>query len=103
MLERFAFQQLHGDERNVFEGINLVDGADVRMVERGGGTRLALKALNRLGIAGKAFRKEFQGHESAQLGVLRLVDHSHAAAAEFFHDPVVRDGSSDQVRRAHER
>ena len=73
------------------------------MVQRGGGAGFTLKALDRLGIAGKAFRKEFQGDESAQLGVLRLVDHAHAAAAEFFHDAVVRDGSSDQVRRAHER
>ena len=78
------FQQLHGDEGNVLEGIDLVDGADVRMVQRGGGACLALKALNRLGIASKTFRKEFQGHESAQLGVLRLVDHAHATAAELF-------------------
>ena len=70
------------------------------MVERRGGARFTLKALNRLGVAGETFRQEFQRHETAELGVLRLVNHAHAAATEFFDDAVVRDGSTDQVRRA---
>src|SRR5271168_5091274 len=43
MLERLAFQQLHSNEMNVFEGINLVDGADVRVVQGRCRPRLTLK------------------------------------------------------------
>ena len=75
----------------------------MRMVQRRGSARLTLKPLDRLGIAGEAFGQEFQGDETAELGVLRFVDHAHAATAEFFHDSVVRDGPTDQVRPAHER
>src|SRR4029077_7055915 len=72
VLERLAFQQSHGDERNIFESINLVNGADMRMVQSGSGARLALKALNRLGIAGETFRQEFKRHETAELCGVRL-------------------------------
>ena len=39
--------------------------------------------------------QEFQGDEAAKLCVLGFVDHTHAAAAEFLDDAVVRDGLAD--------
>ena len=38
-----------------------VDRADVGMVERGGGARLAAEALQRLRIAAQFFRQKLQG------------------------------------------
>jgi hypothetical protein len=48
MLQSLPFQQLHGDELLAAVLINLGDGADVRVVQRRGGPRLALEALQRL-------------------------------------------------------
>ena len=45
LLERLAFEQFHRDERRI--GADVVDRADVRVVERRGGSRFALKALQR--------------------------------------------------------
>jgi len=43
--ERAALQQLHNHEVTAFLTADFVDRADVGMVERRGGTGLALKAL----------------------------------------------------------
>ncbi len=60
---------------------DLVDRANVGMVQRGGGARFAAKALERLRVVGNIVRKKLDGDEAAELGVLGLVDHAHAAAA----------------------
>jgi hypothetical protein len=39
--------------------------------------------------------KEFQRNETFQLQVLRFVDNAHAAGAEFFANPVMRNGFAD--------
>ena len=41
LLERLAFEQLHRDERRI--GADVVDRADVGVVERGGGPRFPLE------------------------------------------------------------
>src|SRR5271169_5711490 len=45
--ERLPFQQLHGDEVASAILANLVDGAEIRVVQCGGGARLALKTVER--------------------------------------------------------
>src|ERR1700730_8694914 len=65
------------------------------MVQRRGGLSLALKAGQRLRILGHFIRQKLQGDESAQVYVLGLVDHAHAAAPELLDDAVVRDGLAD--------
>jgi hypothetical protein len=69
------------------------------MVERGRGTSLAAKTLQRLRIAGDVIRKEFERNETAQFGVLGLVHHAHTAAAEFFDDVVARNGLANHLSR----
>ena len=44
---------------------------------------------------GDVFGEELEGDEAAELDVFGLVDHAHAAAAEFFEDAIVRDGLAD--------
>ena len=75
---------------------DFVDGADVGMVERGGGAGLALEALERARVAGQVCREEFQRDEAAEFRVLGFVDDTHPATAEPFDDAVVRDGLADQ-------
>ena len=95
VLERLAIQKLHGDERLAVVLADLVDRADVRMVQRRRGTRFAPEAFQRLRVAGHFLGQELQGHEAAKVGVLGLVDHTHPAAAELLDDAVMRDGLAD--------
>ena len=97
VLQRLAFQALHDDEGLALVLADVVDGADVRMVQGGGGAGLALEALERLLIAGELRRQELEGHEAAQARVLGLVDHAHAAAAQLVDDAIVRDRPADQM------
>jgi len=75
---------------------NVVNGADIRVIQSGGGLRFALEAGQSLRIPGYFIGKEFQRNEAAQPGVFCLVDHAHAAAAELLDHPVVRDGLAEQ-------
>jgi len=67
---------------------DLVNAADVRMVEGGGGS-FAAEALDGLRISGHRVGEKLQGNVASQAGVLGLVHDAHAAAAQLFHDPVV--------------
>ncbi len=50
VLQRLALQKLHDDEGLAFVLTNLMNGADIGMVERGGGAGLALETLQRLAV-----------------------------------------------------
>jgi len=91
-LERLAIQKLHTDERLAFVLTNLVNGADVRMVESGSGLCFALKTFERLMILSKVFWQELQCNESVEARVFGFVNHTHAAATKLFEDVVVRNG-----------
>jgi len=50
-------------------------------------------------VVDQIFGKKFQGHAAIEPRVLGLVNHSHAATANFLNDAVVRDGSIDDGSR----
>jgi hypothetical protein len=101
MLQRLTLQILHGDEGLPALLIDLVDCADVGMVQCGSGLRLALEATERLRVLGHFVRQELQGDEAAKFNVLGFVDHAHAATAKFLHNAVVRDGLADHCLAGH--
>ena len=98
--QRLAFEQLHGDEGPPVVLVDVVDRADVGVLERGGGARLALQPLEGLRVARQLLGQELQRDASAELQVLGLVDDAHAAAAQLREHAVVRDGLSDHRWRA---
>ena len=51
LLQRLPFQQFHRKEGLSLELGDLIDGADIGMIQGGGRARLAAKALERLRIA----------------------------------------------------
>jgi len=61
---------------------NVMDGADVGMVQCGRGPRLALEPLDSLRIGREGSREELQGDVPAELEILGLVHHAHAATAD---------------------
>ena len=60
MLQRLAFEQLHGDERNclaaVVHDVDFIDGADVGVIQRRGCPRFPLKSFERRAIFRESFR-----------------------------------------------
>ena len=98
VLERLAVEKFHGDEGLAVLFADVVNGADVGMVERGGRLRFALETGEGLGIAGDILRQKFQRDETLEARVFGLVDDTHASAAEFFDDAVMRDGLADWRR-----
>ena len=55
LLQRFTLEQLHGDERRI--RADVVNRADIRVIQRRGGARLALKPFDRLGVGLESLRR----------------------------------------------
>ncbi len=89
VLQRRAFQKFHGDERLAVLLANLINRADVGMVQCGGRARFAPKTFQGLRILGYIEGQKFQRDKSAELSILRLVNDTHASAAEFLEDSVM--------------
>ena len=96
LLQRAALQILHGDEGAAVLLADVMNGADVGMIQGGRGSSLALEPAQRLPVASQVVRQELERHEATEPGVLRFVDHAHAAAAELLDDAVVGEGLADQ-------
>ena len=58
VFQSLAIEELHGDERLAFPFTNLMDGADVRMIQSRGGLRLALETGESLRICVEVFRRK---------------------------------------------
>jgi hypothetical protein len=74
---------------------DVVESADVGMIQCGCGLGFPLKAGQGLRVADDVFWQELEGDEAMQADVLRLVDHTHTASAYLLKDAVVRDGLAD--------
>jgi hypothetical protein len=66
------------------------------MVQGGSSLCLTVESFEGLRVFSEVFGQELQGDKAVQLGVLGLVDDTHASAAELFDDAVVRDGLTDE-------
>jgi hypothetical protein len=81
--------------------IDLMNGADVGVVQGGSCLRLALETGQGLRIFGHCVGQEFQGYKAVQLEVFRLVDHAHAPTTELLDQAVVRNGLADHWRKSY--
>src|ERR1017187_849204 len=96
MLQRHAVQKFHDHEGLPVLLVNLIDGADVGMVQGRCSFGLPLEAAQCLRVSGYFIRKEFEGDEAVQFDVLGLVHDTHSTAAELLNNAVMRDGLSDK-------
>src|SRR5271163_1102365 len=99
MLQRQPIEKLHSDEGLSLLVINLMDRADVRMIQCGGSFSFALKTGKCLRVFGHVVGQELEGNKAAELYVLGFVHHAHTAAAQLLNNAVVRDGLADQEWR----
>src|SRR6201993_1284183 len=97
MLQRHAFEVFHGDEAGTIALADLIDSADVGMVESRGGAGFSPEAFERGSVLSDVIGKEFQGDEPTEREVFGFVDHTHAATAELLENAVVRDGLPDHA------
>ncbi len=104
VFQRLAFQIFHGDEGGAILLADIMDRADVGMIQGRGGLRFALKARQRLRVLGNLIGQKFQRHEAVETGVFGFIDNAHSAATEFFQYLVVRDclaGQRLRIRHVH--
>src|SRR4029077_1818001 len=92
-------QVLHGDKSLSVLLVNFVDGTDVRMVQGGGRLRLPLEATQCLRVLSHFVRQKLQSDETVKLDVFRLIDDTHAAAAQLLRNLIMRDRSADHLSR----
>ena len=101
VLEGDAVQIFHDDVGLAVQLADVMDGADIWMVQRRCSLGLAAKAGQRLWIASNFFRKEFERNKPMQTGVFGLIDDTHAAAAELFNNFVVGNVLADHWRKSY--
>ncbi len=99
LLQSDAVQEFHDDISAAVLFADIVNGADVGMVECRRRLGLAPKAFKCLRVACHFVRKEFEADGAMKSGVLGLVDHTHPTAAKFFKDAVVGNRSPGEWRR----
>jgi len=87
-----AFQQFHGDEGESVLFGDFVDGANVGVIEGGGGARLQPKTLESSAVPCQVWREKLESHMTPEAQVFRFIYDTHASAAEFFDDAVMGDG-----------
>ena len=92
LLESLPLQQFHGDEIAAVGLPDLIDGADVRVIQGRGGPGLALEALQRRRVFFQLSGQELQSDVPAEVEVFSFVHHTHAAAAKLVQDAVVGNG-----------
>src|SRR5882724_679728 len=98
VLESQAFQELHRNEGVAFGFVDLVNGADVGMIEGRGGPCLALKSLQDLMVADKVGWEEFQCYVPTKPEILGAIYDPHAPTAQMFLDAVVGDDFANHTR-----
>src|SRR5208282_1369606 len=89
MLQGFALKHLHGDESFAFFFADVVNSADVGMIQSRRRLRLSPETTQGLRIARYLVGQKLQRHETMETSVLGLVDHAHPAATKFFDDAIV--------------
>src|SRR5262245_21607846 len=85
-----AFEQLHRDEQIAALFADIVDLADVGVVDAGGRARLAPESLTH-GVVVLEAEQHLQRHRALQALVVRLVYDAHPASAELPGDRVMSD------------
>src|SRR5580693_1257973 len=100
MLKGYAFKKLHDDEGASILLTDVIDGADVRVIERGCSAGFAAKPFKNLTVPGQVLGKKLERNKAAQARVLRPVNHTHSTAAKLLHNAVVRESRVNHVATA---
>ena len=81
-------------------GADIMDGADVRVVQAGEGLGLALEPLSQVRIGRDMLRKHLDGNRAIEPRVTRLVDLAHPARADLGDDLIGSEAGAGSQRQA---
>ena len=93
--QRLAREQLHRDEGLAVGLVDVVNRADMRMVQRRRGARFALEPVEGRPVTGDFGGQELEGDLATEPGVFGPVDDTHPAAPEAIENPIVGDRPAD--------
>ena len=82
LFERFAFQALHNDEIDSILVADIMENADIGMIQAGYGFGFAFEALSGLGVRGQVVGQDLDCDLAVEAGVAGTVNFSHATGAE---------------------
>ena len=80
--QRLAFEIFHHQEINAVLLADVVERADVRMIQAGDGLRFALEPLAQFGTICKMRRQNLDGDNSIEAGIAGFVDLAHATRTD---------------------
>ena len=100
MLQRHPVQKLHDDVGLPALLSDVVNRADIRMVQGRRRLRLPAKSFQRLPVPRHILRKELQGNKAVEPRVLSLVHDAHAAPAQLLDDTIVGDRLANHLGRS---
>jgi hypothetical protein len=99
--ERVAFQKFGNEERRAAGFADVVNGENVRVIQRGDGAGLLFETAQALSVARERFRKDLQRHFAAETRVARAIHFAHAAGADqrndFVRSNFAANGEGHQV------
>ena len=83
VLQCRALEKLHRNECLAFFGADIINRANVGMIQGGRCSCLALKPRERLRVEAELRREEFESYRALKARVERLVDNTHPSIADF--------------------
>src|SRR5208282_269216 len=95
VLQGQPVKKLHGDERLPVLLADVMNRANVGVVQGGSGSCFATETLQGLRVLRDLVGEKLQGDETMQPGVLSFIDHAHAPAAELAHYAIMGDRSAN--------
>ena len=95
LFELGAVDEAHRDVQLAGDLAGVVDGDDVRVVDRGGQPRLAQEALAEALVLGELGGEDLQRHRPLECEVVGAVDDAHPAAADQRFQPVAGKLAAD--------
>jgi hypothetical protein len=79
--ERFPFDVFHYEIVNSVLMANVMESADVRMIQAGDCSRFSLKSLAQFQVTGMVIWEDLDGNDSVKTGIAGAVDLAHPASA----------------------
>ena len=95
VFEGLAFEIFHRQVGSAVFFADVIDGADVGVVQRRGSAGFAAEAVKDGKLTANLVGEKFERNETPQAGVLGFVDHTHSPAAKLFDYSIMGYGFAD--------
>jgi hypothetical protein len=93
--ERQSLDQFEDEKALSFVLLEAVNRGDIGVIQRGEERGFALKTGQPPGVTGEEIREDLDGDITLEILIMGAADDSHTTFAEFFDNPVMRNGLAD--------